>query len=227
MWRFTEKNLAAQAFDSALIWKPEYREKINWIIDSWKDNKWEKDKWITNIKNVLLLVDNTTEKSTASDLMELKWAFKKLEWLLGKTKEEIAKIKDPVLKEQLQQLKQGKESWEYEQRKTAIINFFNLFKTKAPTDPDYKINIDDFSNFINLWYKEEETKKSVLEWFSQEFQTAYNRQNPENKKIKEQWRTIRELGDAEHEKESEEADTLLASLETRESTTEISRWQST
>ena len=213
MWRFTEKNLAAQAFDSALIWRTEYKNKINE----------KKENWLTPIKKVLLLVDNTTEKSTATELIEFRWAMKKLEWLLWKSQEEINKIKDPVLKDNLLKLKQGKENQNYEEWEKSITTFFTLFERKDPSDPEFKIDIDDFSTFIDLWTKDEETKKSTLENFTPEFLKAYNKLNPETKKIEEQWKTIKERSEAEHEKESEEADEeLTAKLEMRESTTEIS-----
>ena len=215
MWRFTEKNLAAQAFDSALIWRTEYKNKINE----------KKENWLTPIKKVLLLVDNTTEKSTATELIEFRWAMKKLEWLLLKSQEEINKIKDPVLKDNLLKLKKGKENQNYEEWEKSITTFFTLFERKDPADPEFKIDIDDFSKFIDLWTKDEETKKSTLESFTPEFLKAYNKLNPETKKIEEQWRTIKERAETEHEKESEEADEeLTAKLEMRESTTEISFW---
>ena len=208
MARFAEKNLAAQAFDSALVWRKEYKTKINEQTDA----------WLTPIKKVLLLVDNTTEKSTATDLQEFRWAMKKLEWLLWKSTEEINKIKDPVLKDNLLKLKKGKENQNYEEWEKSITIFFSLFERKDPTDPEFKIDIDDLSTFIDLWFKDEETKKSTLESFTPEFLKAYNKLNPETKKVEEQWKKIQELAEEKHERESEEADIeLMASLEAIES----------
>lgn len=207
MWRFTEKNLAAQAFDSALIGRTEYKRKINEQTET----------WLTPIRKVLLLVDNTTEKSTSSDLVEFKWALKKLEWLLWKPVEEINKITDPVLRENLLNLKHGKEQENYENWETSIINFFKLFERRDPNDPEFKINIDDFSSFIDQWSKKENIK---LDNFSKEFSENYEKMNPEKRLAQEQWKKIQELSEAQHEKESEEADEeLMASLETLEQTT--------
>ena len=205
MWRFTEKNLAAQAFDSALIGRTEYKRKINEQTET----------WLTPIRKVLLLVDNTTEKSTSSDLVEFKWALKKLEWLLWKPVEEINKITDPVLRENLLNLKHGKEQENYENWETSIINFFKLFERRDPNDPEFKINIDDFSSFIDQWSKKENIK---LDNFSKEFSENYEKMNPEKRLAQEQWKKIQELAEEKHERESEEADIeLMASLEAIES----------
>ena len=215
MGRFTEKNLAAQAFDSALIGKTEYKKKIN--------EQWEI--WLTPIRRVLLLVDNTTEKSTSSDLIEFKWALKKLEWLLWKTVEEINKITDPVLRENLLKIKEGKEKENYENWEASIINFFKLFERKDPSDPEFKINIDDFSLFIDQWSKKENIR---LNNFSKEFKEAYEKMDPEKRLAQEQWKKIHELWEEKHERESEEADfELMASLEAMESieiSTESNLW---
>ena len=205
MWRFTEKNLAAQAFDSALIGRTEYKRKINEQTET----------WLTPIRKVLLLVDNTTEKSTSSELVEFKWALKKLEWLLWKPVEEINKITDPVLRENLLNLKHGKEQENYENWETSIINFFKLFERRDPNDPEFKINIDDFSSFIDQWSKKENIK---LDNFSKEFSENYEKMNPEKRLAQEQWKKIQELAEEKHERESEEADIeLMASLEAIES----------
>lgn len=205
MGRFTEKNLTAQAFDSAIIWRTEYKKKINE----------QSETWLTPIRKVLLLVDNTTEKSTSSDLVEFKWALKKLEWLLWKPAEELNKITDPVLRENLLNLKQGKEKENYENWETATINFFKLFERRDPNDPEFKINIDDFSSFIDQWSKKENIK---LNNFSKEFSENYEKMNPEKKLAQEQWKKIQELAEEKHERESEEADIeLMASLEAIES----------
>ncbi len=205
MWRFTEKNLAAQAFDSALIGRTEYKRKINEQTET----------WLTPIRKVLLLVDNTTEKSTSSDLVEFKWALKKLEWLLWKPVEEINKITDPVLRENLLNLKHGKEQENYENWETSITNFFKLFERRDPNDPEFKINIDDFSSFIDQWSKKENIK---LDNFSKEFSENYEKMNPEKRLAQEQWKKIQELAEEKHERESEEADIeLMASLEAIES----------
>jgi len=215
MARFAEKNLAAQAFDSALVWRTEYKNKIN-------D---QKEIWLTPIKKVLLLIDNTTEKSTATELQEFRNWMKKLEWLIWKSQEEINKIKDPLLKENLLKLKQVKESNDYEKWEKTIIEFFSLFERRDPTHPEFKIDVDDFSTFIDLWEKDEETKKSTLENFSPEFQKNYNKLNPETKKIEEQGKTIKEMAEAQQEKDSEEADeNLIAQLEMLESLDESSLW---
>ena len=201
MGRFTEKNLAAQAFDSAIIWRTEYKKKINE----------QSETWLTPIRKVLLLVDNTTEKSTSSDLVEFKWALKKLEWLLWKPAEELNKITDPVLRENLLNLKQGKEKENYENWETATINFFKLFERRDPDDPEFKINIDDFSSFVDQWSKKENIK---LDNFSKEFSENYEKMNPEKRLAQEQWKKIQELGEIKHEKESEEAEIeLMAKLE--------------
>ena len=215
MGRFTEKNLAAQAFDSALIGKTEYKKKIN---EQWKI-------WLTPIWRVLLLVDNTTEKSTSSDLIEFKWVLKKLEWLLWKTVEEINKITDPVLRENLLKIKEGKEKENYENWEASIINFFKLFERKDPSDPEFKINIDDFSLFIDQWSKKENIR---INNFSKEFKEAYEKMDPEKRLAQEQWKKIHELWEEKHERESEEADIeLIASLEAMESieiSTESNLW---
>ena len=215
MGRFTEKNLAAQAFDSALIGKTEYKKKIN--------EQWEI--WLTPIRRVLLLVDNTTEKSTSSDLIEFKWALKKLEWLLWMTVEEINKITDPVLRENLLKIKEGKEKENYENWEASIINFFKLFERKDPSDPEFKINIDDFSLFIDQWSKKENIR---INNFSKEFKEAYEKMDPEKRLAQEQWKKIHELWEEKHERESEEADIeLIASLEAMESiekSTESNLW---
>lgn len=215
MGRFTEKNLAAQAFDSALIGKTEYKKKIN--------EQWEI--WLTPIRRVLLLVDNTTEKSTSSDLIEFKWALKKLEWLLWMTVEEINKITDPVLRENLLKIKEGKEKENYENWEASIINFFKLFERKDPRDPEFKINIDDFSLFIDQWSKKENIR---INNFSKEFKEAYEKMDPEKRLAQEQLKKIHELWEEKHERESEEADIeLIASLEAMESiekSTESNLW---
>jgi len=215
MGRFTEKNLTAQAFDSAIIWRTEYKKKINE----------QSETWLTPIRKVLLLVDNTTEKSTSSDLVEFKWALKKLEWLLWKPAEELNKITDPVLRENLLKIKEGKEKENYENWETATINFFKLFERRDPNDPEFKINIDDFSSFVDQWSKKENIK---LDNFSKEFKEAYEKMDPEKRLAQEQWKKIHELWEEKHERESEEADIeLIASLEAMESiekSTESNLW---
>ena len=178
MSRFAEKNLAAQTFDSVLIWRTEFKKKINE----------QKDVELTPIKKVLLLVDNTTEKSTATELQEFRTSMKKLEWLIWRSWDEIKRIKDPLLKDNVLKLKHVKENQNYEEWEKSIIEFFSLFERKDPKHQEYKIDIDDFSSFIDLWFKDEETKKTTIDNFTPEFQTEYSKKIIErNKMVTKKW----------------------------------------
>jgi hypothetical protein len=43
-----------------------------------------------------------------------------------------------------------KESNDYEKWEKTIIEFFSLFERRDPTHPEFKIDVDDFSTFIDL-----------------------------------------------------------------------------
>ena len=210
MARFTEKNLTAQAFDSALLWDTELKKKLN--------DKLEVGTEINPIRRMMILVDNTTEKSTSSDLVELKQWFKNLEWLLWKSREELNRIKDPVARESLIAIKNAKENKDYDQREKATINFISLFEHRDDiNNSEFKMNIDDFTAFIELANKDEYTKESTLKNnFSTEFNTKYNEseiiktenQNKEKKEVEEQNnRDVAEL--TTKEKNEERFDNLL------------------
>ena len=105
------------------------------------------------------------------------------------------------------------------------FNFFKLFERKDPSDPEFKINIDDFSLFIDQWSKKEIIR---LNNFSKEFKEAYEKMDPKKRLAQEQWKKIHELWEEKHERESEEADIeLMASLEAMDSieiSTESNLW---
>ena len=208
MSRFAEKNLAAQTFDSVLIWRTEFKKKINE----------QKDVELTPIKKVLLLVDNTTEKSTATELQEFRTSMKKLEWLIWRSWDEIKRIKDPILKDNVLKLKHVKENQNYEEREKSIIEFFSLFERKDPKHQEYKIDIDDFSSFIDLWFKDEETKKTTIDNFTPEFQTEYS------KKIIERNKMVTKKWDEEQIESGVKADKLMAQLKDLVWTDEPSLW---
>lgn len=216
MARFTEKNLTAQAFDSALIWDTEIKKDLN--------NKLKEGTEMNPLRRMILLVDNTTEKSTSSDLVELKQWFKKLEWLLWKSREELNRIKDPVARESLLAIKNAKENRDYNQREKATINFISLFEHRDDVNNnEFKMNIDDFTAFIELANKDEYTKESTLKNnFSPEFNTKYNEseiiktenQKKEEKEVEEQNnRDVAEL--TTKEKNEERFDNLLEDEEIR------------
>ena len=214
--RFTEKNLTAQAFDSALLWDTELKKKLNNKLEEWTE--------INSIRRMMILVDNTTEKSTSSDLVELKQGFKNLEWLLWKSRKELNKIKDPVARESLIAIKNAKENKDYNQREKATINFISLFEHRDDVNNnEFKMNIDDFTAFIELANKDEYTKESTLKNnFSPEFNTKYNEseiiktenQKKEEKEAEEQNnRDVVEL--STKEKNEERFDNLLEDGEIR------------
>ncbi|MBR6907859.1 hypothetical protein IKN40_05210, partial [bacterium] len=64
--------------------------------------------------------------------------------------DEIKRIKDPLLKDNVLKLKHVKENQNYEEWEKSIIEFFSLFERKDPKHQEYKIDIDDFSSFIDL-----------------------------------------------------------------------------
>jgi hypothetical protein len=87
------------------------------------------------------------------------------------------------LRENLLKIKEGKEKENYENWETATINFFKLFERRDPNDPEFKINIDDFSSFIDQWSRKENIK---LDNFSKEFKEAYEKMDPEKRLAQEQ-----------------------------------------
>ena len=173
---------------------------------------------------MMILVDNTTEKSTSSDLVELKQGFKNLEWLLWKSRKELNKIKDPVARESLIAIKNAKENKDYNQREKATINFISLFEHRDDVNnAEFKMNIDDFTAFIELANKDEYTKESTLKNnFSPEFNTKYNEseiiktenQKKEEKEVEEQ--NNRDVVEqSTKEKNEERFDNLLEDEEIR------------
>lgn len=205
MARFTEKNLTAQAFDSAILWwDTELKQQFNSKLKEWTE--------MNPLRRMLLLVDNTTEKSISTDLVELKQWFKKLEWLLWKSREELNRIKDPVAKESLLSLKNAKESKDYNKREKATIDFISLFEHRDDVNnPEFKMNIDDFSAFIELANKDEHTKESTLKNnFSPEFNKKYNesepikRENENRTKLEEEQQNDRDTAEIETKEANEE-----------------------
>ena len=194
--RYTEKNLTSQSFISTFItdnFKPYLNEKCS------------EDK--NDMKDILELIDNTTERANKYELRSLKKGFEDAQEILNKTPEEIQKIKDPVVRDNFLGLKNAMLSWKNEEWEKSFINFFNLFKYKEVDHPDYKINIDDFNKFINLSKKTLNTNENDLNTFSPEFQEKYKElNNPTEKKAQD----IETIHNEEEENEAKDPRTLEA-----------------
>ena len=194
--RYTEKNLTSQSFISTFItdnFKPYLNEKCS------------EDK--NDMKDILELIDNTTERANKYELRSLKKWFEDAQEILNKTPEEIQKIKDPVVRDNFLGLKNAMLSWKNEEWEKSFINFFNLFKYKEVDHPDYKINIDDFNKFINLSKKTLNTNENDLNTFSPEFQEKYKElNNPTEKKAQD----IETIHNEEEENEAKDPRTLEA-----------------
>jgi len=194
--RYTEKNLTSQSFISTFItdnFKPYLNEKCS------------EDK--NDMKDILELIDNTTERANKYELRSLKKWFEDAQEILNKTPEEIQKIKDPVVRDNFLGLKNAMLSWKNEEWEKSFINFFNLFKYKEVDHPDYKINIDDFNKFINLSKKTLNTNENDLNTFSPEFQEKYKElNNPTEKKAQD----IKTIHNEEEENEAKDPRTLEA-----------------
>ena len=194
--RYTEKNLTSQSFIPTFItdnFKPYLNEKCS------------EDK--NDMKDILELIDNTTERANKYELRSLKKGFEDAQEILNKTPEEIQKIKDPVVRDNFLGLKNAMLSWKNEEWEKSFINFFNLFKYKEVDHPDYKINIDDFNKFINLSKKTLNTNENDLNTFSPEFQEKYKElNNPTEKKAQD----IETIHNEEEENEAKDPRTLEA-----------------
>ena len=181
--RYTEKNLTSQSF-----------------ISTFSEDK-------NDMKDILELIDNTTERANKYELRSLKKWFEDAQEILNKTPEEIQKIKDPVVRDNFLGLKNAMLSWKNEEWEKSFINFFNLFKYKEVDHPDYKINIDDFNKFINLSKKTLNTNENDLNTFSPEFQEKYKElNNPTEKKAQD----IETIHNEEEENEAKDPRTLEA-----------------
>lgn len=194
--RYTEKNLTSQSFISTFItdnFKPYLNEKCS-------ENK-------NDIKDILELIDNTTERANKYELRNLKKWFEDAQEILNKTPEEIQKIKDPVVRDNFLGLKNAMLSWKNEEWEKSFINFFNLFKYEEVGHQDYKINIEDFNKFINLSKKTLNTDENDLKTFSPEFQEKYKELNNPTENTANK---IESIHNEEEENEAKDPRTLEA-----------------
>lgn len=173
--RHTEKNLTIQTLNSSLI-----PDEIMEQLTSWKKLNENQD-----TKRLFKLLDRTTESSTSFELQSFRSALKKRDTLL-QNPDKIQKIQDPVLRSSLENCATAKiKKSDFQAWNKALLQLFNLFtkqsiwsKESNTDDPNYVLNLSDFSHFVDYLGKPEKkiTDDQQLSSFSPDFQRKYEAQ---------------------------------------------------
>ena len=173
--RHTEKNLTIQTLNSSLI-----PDEIMEQLTSWKKLNENQD-----TKRLFKLLDRTTESSTSFELQSFRSALKKRDTLL-QNPDKIQKIQDPVLRSSLENCATAKiKKSDFPARNQALLQLFDLFtkqsiwsETTNTDDPNYVLNLSDFSHFVDYLGKPEKkiTDDQQLSSFSPDFQRKYEAQ---------------------------------------------------